>query len=175
MAEWICEQCQTGFSRPRSGKRPTRFCSQECYHLWRKDNNISLGQFKKGHIPWNKDKRGIRLSPKTEFKQGSKPPNYCHVGTIRIRKSKNGVKRAWVKTKDPNVWKLRCLSVWEKHYGKLPRGLLIHHIDKNPLNDEISNLAAISRAVHLKIHKPDFEDKRLEAIKKKALSRKRNS
>lgn len=30
--------------------------------------------YEKGHIPWNKDKKGIHLSPKTEFKKGNIPP-----------------------------------------------------------------------------------------------------
>ena len=31
--------------------------------------------FKKGHIPWNKDLKGIHLSPKSEFKKGMRLPH----------------------------------------------------------------------------------------------------
>lgn len=30
--------------------------------------------YEKGHIPWNKNKKGIHLSPQTEFKKGNIPP-----------------------------------------------------------------------------------------------------
>ena len=30
--------------------------------------------------------------------------------------------------------------VWEKYYGAVPEGFSVHHIDKNPRNNDISNL-----------------------------------
>lgn len=36
-------------------------------------NQPNVTCFKKGHTPWNKNLKGIRLSPKSEFKKGKKP------------------------------------------------------------------------------------------------------
>ena len=166
MAHWICKQCEKGFERAKAGKRKITFCSQACYHTWRKQNNVITGQFKEGDEPWNKGIKGIHLSPATEFKVGQESINKLPIGTtqIRQRKRKGKIrKRAWVKiTDNGNIrdWKPRALVVWEKHYGLIPKGLVLHHIDRDPLNDTITNLAALSRAEHLIDHRPEFETKR---------------
>ena len=138
------------------GKRPIRFCSQRCYHAWRKKNNITGGQYKKGATPWNKNKKGIHLSPKTEFKKGRISETKAPVGTVRIRSCKGGHKRAFIKVADPNIWELRCHSIWKENFGEIPKGALIHHIDKNPMNDSISNLALVSRSCHMNKHRADL-------------------
>lgn len=170
MAEWVCEQCQRRFTRVRSGDRAIRFCSQVCYHSWRKATNVTTGQFVRGIVPWNKDVKGLHLSPDTEFKKGQTSITHLPIGSVRIRHSRHNGHRAFVKIAEPNVWRLRCRVVWEEHYGPLPRGLLIHHIDRNTLNDEVQNLAGINRAWHLKEHRHE-----IETGKRAALSRKRNT
>lgn len=159
MALFTCEICRKDFKRKKAGKRPIRFCSQKCYNAWRKIAKV--GGFEAGHVPWNKGLKGIHLSPKTEFKKGHRPSIKCEVGTVRIRRFKrDNKKRAFIKIKEPNIWVLRCHYVWEKAYGKIPKGLLIHHIDRNTLNDDIKNLALVNRAIHMNEHRPEFEDKR---------------
>jgi len=166
MAHWICEFCGKGFKRPGNGKRrPIRFCSQACYHAWRKANITTVAHFAKGHVPWSKGMKGRHFSPATEFKKGNIPVNHCEVGTVRIRhRKRSGKKRAWIKIAEPNVWRLRCKAVWEKAHGPIPRGLLIHHLNEDTLDDGLDNLSAISRAAHLKIHRPEFEEKRLQKL-----------
>lgn len=49
-------------------------------------------------------------------------------------------------------------SIWENHYGKIPKdengkSYDIHHIDGNPNNNDISNLKAVSIKEHYEIHK----------------------
>lgn len=117
-------------------------------------------------VPWNKG-ISVRLSPRSEFKTGSIPANKSPVGTVRMRVDKNGKLRAWVKMEEPNVWKLRAVVEWEKSYGPLPNGLIIHHIDRDTINDSLTNLAAISRAAHMKEHRNEREPKRLAAIARK--------
>ena len=48
----------------------------------------------------------------------------------------------------------RMLShlIWEKHYGKIPKGYIIHHKDKDITNDRIENLECVSRKEHTLIH-----------------------
>jgi hypothetical protein len=42
--------------------------------------------------------------------------------------------------------------IWEQHYGKIPKGYQIHHIDGNKLNNHISNLKLISMSEHSRLH-----------------------
>ena len=43
--------------------------------------------------------------------------------------------------------------VWIKHYGPIPRGYDIHHINENKHDNRIENLKLLSRKEHIKIHK----------------------
>lgn len=109
--------------------------------------------FKKGARPWNKDKKGMHLSPKTEFKKGQRSVNFLPVGTKRLRKEKNNGYRRFIKIEDPNVWIEYAKLVWIQSNGKIPKGYLIHHIDEDKLNDTISNLALVTRAAHINLHR----------------------
>ena len=40
------------------------------------------------------------------------------------------------------------VAVWEKHNGPVPAGYVVHHVDHDPLNNELSNLQIMSRAEH---------------------------
>lgn len=42
--------------------------------------------------------------------------------------------------------------VWEQANGPIPPGHLIHHIDGDPRNNDIQNLACITKSEHAKIH-----------------------
>jgi hypothetical protein len=44
----------------------------------------------------------------------------------------------------------RPRKIYENHYGEIPKGHIIIHIDGDRYNDDISNLEAISRAENLK-------------------------
>lgn len=164
-----CRQCGEPTPLGCSGK-PKVFCSGDCDRLWRsaqwKGNKLRAGRppvnaFPAGHTPWTKGLKGIHLSPGTEFKPGPRPELRAGNGRVRIRKRKrDGRSRAWVKIVQPNVWKLRAVLVWEQAHGPLAPGFLIHHIDRDTLNDSLDNLAALSRAAHLNDHRPEFEETR---------------
>ncbi len=47
-------------------------------------------------------------------------------------------------------------KIYEKEYGRIPKGYHIHHIDGNPFNNSIENLSCISPEDHKKIHKNEF-------------------
>ena len=111
--------------------------------------------FKKGHIPWNKNKKGIHLSKKSEFKKGHKPINWKPVGTITIRIDKNKTKRNWIKIKEPNKWIELYRFNWLNAKRKLKKNYVIHHIDFNSLNDNIENLILLTRTEHINIHRND--------------------
>lgn len=67
-------------------------------------NTGFTGRIEKGHIPFNKGKKGIYLGGiKTQFKKGHKPKNYMPVGSERV----NGDGYIDIKIADPNVIKTR--------------------------------------------------------------------
>lgn len=157
-ARWTCEQCGIGFDREKSGTRPIRFCSQPCYHIWNRAHGSNSGRFSKGAAPWNKNMKGIHLSPHSEWKKGCESDKKLPVGSETIRyRAREGKARAFVKVAEPAVWKERAIVVWEKHHGrKVPSGFVVHHKDRNPLNDDPSNLEALSRADHIAEHRKEL-------------------
>ena len=108
--------------------------------------------FRFGHKPWNKDKKGIHLSPNTEFKKGQKGDGWLAVGTITIRIDKSKSQRQWIKVGEPSQWTEYAKFIWTQKNGVIPKGFIIHHIDKNTLNDNINNLAMVTRKEHFEIH-----------------------
>jgi protein-arginine kinase activator protein McsA len=44
------------------------------------------------------------------------------------------------------------VAVWEHHNGHVPEGMVIHHKDGDPRNNDISNLACISLSMHGTLH-----------------------
>lgn len=43
--------------------------------------------------------------------------------------------------------------IYESHFGKITNGFEIHHIDRNPKNNDISNLIMLPQQYHVEIHK----------------------
>ena len=42
--------------------------------------------------------------------------------------------------------------MWELHYGEIPEGYHIHHIDFDKSNNDISNLQLMSKEEHMQLH-----------------------
>ena len=131
-----------------------------------KGNKPNKTSFKKGHKSWNKGKKGIHLSPETEFKKGQKGINWKATGTISCRTDKGNKQRQWIKIEEPNIWIEYAKFIWIKNNGKISKGYLIHHIDNNSMNDNINNLALLTRKAHFQIHN-------IGEMGRKALARKR--
>ena len=55
-------------------------------------------------------------------------------------------------------------DIWEYHNGPIPPDYHVHHIDGNPLNNDISNLACLSAADHVAQH-PWTEERKIEQAK----------
>ena len=64
-----------------------------------------------------------------------------HHGYLRITSRKEGY----------HSQKLHRL-IWEKHYGPIPEGYVIHHKDGNKLNNNISNLECMPNGDHSRLH-----------------------
>lgn len=161
MAIYICEKCGANFKRAAAGDRKIRFCSQNCYHGWNRSNGSSSGRFQKGMMPWNNGTKGVMKINSGSFKKGAIPLNKHQIGDIVQRtNAREGKPRMWIKVADnggSSDWKLMAVVVWEKNHGQLPKGMVVHHKDRNQLNDDISNLQALTRADHLKEHRGEHK------------------
>ena len=85
--------------------------------------SVNKGSFKKGNKPWNKNLKGIHLSPDSEFKSGDNHTGENHPSW------KGGVQTfaddcayVWSGT---NERKRRPRVVYEENYGTIPKGYVI--------------------------------------------------
>lgn len=188
MVQTTCPKCGVTFDTKAytlaGGKRP--FCSVACRRtrtlhacvtcgksVWRTPGHLRGARvfcsracalsttFQRGFEPWNKDLKGIHLSPGSEFKPGHSSNKRVPVGTVTERKDQNGKLRAWVKIAQPNKWRQRASVAWELVNGPIPRGMVIHHHDRNPLNDSIDNLRCLTKSEHAKEHADNLVEARL--------------
>ena len=101
--------------------------------------------FKKGHVPWNKGKKGLQ-TPVTKFKKGHIPWHTKPIGSITKRKGGSGVYN-FIKI-DEHQWELLHHIIWKKHHGEIPKGHIVRFKDGNRDNVDISNLECISKGKH---------------------------
>lgn len=155
-----CEWCGTTFRYKPSHAERRKCCSKSCAAKNREARADAGGKgtrFQPGLTPWSKTHaKGRHLSPQSEFKPGHTPANKVAVGTVRIRDDKNGAPRAWVKVAEPNRWRLRSVVNWEAANGPVPRGTVIHHRDRDSLNDELGNLTPLTPSEHATEHAADL-------------------
>lgn len=72
------------------------------------------------------------------------------------------------KTYHYNTKLRKCLHryLYEKEHGEIPKGYEIHHVDHNPLNNDLSNLIALPQSEHKKIHKEEITEEQLNKLQK---------
>jgi hypothetical protein len=110
---------------------------------------MNKGNFKKGNIPWNKGVY-VRLSPKSEFKKGKTTLEDHPSWKGGVQFAKHDCVHLMLGT---NKRVRRPKFIYEKVYGKIPKGDIIYHKDGNKDNDDIRNLICISRAELVKLNK----------------------
>lgn len=126
-------------------------------------NGLVGGRFEQGHVPHNKGMHWKDyMSPEGEaklraqlFKPGERhgvsEANYRQVGAKRID-SKDGY--VLVKVSDrPPTWEMRSRLVWEQANGPIPDGYIVIHLDGEPTNDDIDNLAIAPRRLAITVNK----------------------
>jgi len=107
---------------------------------------IALGIEYNVSMPFQKgNKLGKKFQPKDK--------HWNWNGGIKHYKSGSGNKTyRWIKVGDKYVAEHRY--VMEQYLGrKLVKGELVHHIDHDSLNNDISNLEVVTQAQHNKIHR----------------------
>jgi hypothetical protein len=172
----VCEECGKGYWVKPYRRAKSRFCSFECggrstarKHLnngpkpWAsatlaRHRHKSTSRFKAGHSPWNCGVKGLQLSPATQFKKGMESDRKELLGSVTIRIDKAGKPRAWVKTTDG--WAPRAQCVYVAKHGPIPSGHIVHHKDGDSLNDRPSNLVALTRAEHIRVHRSELLEAR---------------
>lgn len=121
------------------------------YYANHKLNSGTSGRFTKGHVPFTKGKHigdlikdpvALANFNNSKFGKGHLPKNWSPVGTERKREGCDGY--IFVKVAEPNVWMLKQRVVWEQHYGKIPKGMVVSFLDGNVENFDPSNLFLIS-------------------------------
>lgn len=158
--------------------------------------------FKPGNVPWTKGRKGIHLSPATEFKpghvlRGQAARNYCVVGTIKLwhdkipkRKRRGRMKlkdgsirrgrpRRWIKVNDDGPISRRWIPyaryVWLKNGGTIPDGHFVRHKDGDQLNDSPDNLHVVNRSQNIILNEELRPEMRKIAHRLACISRKRNT
>jgi len=116
-----------------------------------------FGKFKLGSTPWNKGKKGLRLSPDTEYKADGTNTGELHPSWKGgVQTPKNDCAYLWEST---GKRKRRPRLIFEEFYGQIPEGHVIVHIDGDKNNDDPLNLMSLSRADNLKRNIEIMEDK----------------
>ena len=112
------------------------------------------GAFKKGNTPWNKNKKGIHLSPDSEFKidqlVGENHPSWKG----GVQKPKSDCTHLY-DGKNKRVRRPRV--IYEKHVGVIPPGFVVIHKDGDRHNDDPDNLKAISRSDNMRRNAPNHD------------------
>jgi hypothetical protein len=118
-----------------------------------------IGWLRKGAPAFNKGMKqteflspeAIQRTKKTRFKKGHIPHNVKPNGYERC--TRNGYTEVRVSR---GKYRFKHHLIYEKHYGKIPEGMLIRFKDGNTKNFAPSNLEAVSKLEHLQRNWLDY-------------------
>ena len=110
------------------------------------DERLIANRIKPGAVPANKGLKGVRVSPRTEFRPGHVPANRQEVGALRIN-SDGGID---IKVAPgPRQWVSLRLYVWEQAYGPVPPGMCICVRNHDEHDTQLHNLFLATRAENI--------------------------
>lgn len=126
-----CNKCDIEFTRPKNGKLPQKTDSHYCDKCKSYSMSASLAS-------------------------ASKHKRYAEVG-YKFSNGKNGYKEIFVGDNYPYrpgvKWIREHIAVMEHHIGsKIPTGMVVHHIDGDKQNNDISNLFLCTVSEHNNLH-----------------------
>lgn len=82
-------------------------------------------------------------------------PEFIEWGGRRWKRTPNSKRRNHRVYYCHSLWRSKEYlhrAIWAASHGPIPAGHDIHHVDDNPFNNDIANLACISRAEHMRGH-----------------------
>ena len=146
---FVCQHCEKEFFVPQYdiNSRPTiKYCSRDCYHLAsrkppRLQTCLHCGKefaFSSKH----KGKMFCNVNCACAYKRGRE-----RVATLDAK----GYKNVWFA--DGSGEKEHRYIIEQMIGRKLGRDEVVHHIDGNRANNEISNLAVMTRGEHSSLHR----------------------
>lgn len=127
---------------------------------FKRNNNLSsglTGRFEKGHIPANKGTKGKYNvgGNKTSFKKGHIAANNLPIGSERLRKQDYW----YVKVRDGHKnknWEPKHQVIYERYYGKIPKGSKVIFADGDKNNFDINNLILVTKSELLIMNRKGF-------------------
>lgn len=90
------------------------------------------------------------------WQSGMNHPRSKAIGSEIIRTDSCGRKRAWVKIAQPDVWIQRARYYVECFSSHIPKDRIVHHRDKDTLNDTLTNLLIVTRKWHINCHRKEL-------------------
>lgn len=96
-------------------------------------------RYNENQIKWYKRKYGLKSGLRTTFKKGGVPHNKKPIGSEF--KTKNGY--IYVKVGEPRVWIQKQRVMYEKYYGKIPKGYSVTFLNQNKEDFSKENLILI--------------------------------
>lgn len=135
-----------------------------------KINNGLTGRFKKGHEPFNKNKKGCCAEgcDKTWFQKGHLPHNTKPIGYERIGADGYVMVKIKERPSRPSCndnFKAKHHIVWEEAHGEIPKGCIIIFLDGNRQNCDSKNLAMITREEHQRMTRQKLRSNYAEITK----------
>ena len=126
--------------------------------LRRGDNPGIPYRFKKGHVPFNKGRKGWQAggrSAETRFQKGHRPQTWVPIGTEVV--DPDGYRKRKVRDDAPlgfsrRNWKFLHVLLWEEAYGPVPRGYAVIFINGTRADVRLDNLALVSRAELMRLN-----------------------
>lgn len=125
-------------------------------------NGLTGQRFKKGHIPYNKGKKGLKKANSGSFTKGHIPKNAKSVGSERINRD-NCIE---IKVEFPNKWRPKHHIIYEKYHNvKIGHWDRVLFLDGNKRNFNINNLELVSIKEQLTMAKNNFKSDNPEISK----------
>src|SRR3990167_7289050 len=123
------------------------------------------GCFRKGHVSWNKGRKGwcpagcTATQLRAGMIRGAAARKYRPLGSVTIRRDQDhheGGGRPkqprlyrWIKGKDDGPRRERYIPLarylWQKAHGPVPPGRFVVHADHDTMNDSLENLILVDR------------------------------
>ena len=123
------------------------------YKLYKTEEHIAAhrkGQFDGSRPVWNKGMKGLLIpgSEKGFFKKGNLPHNTKQDGAISIRNDQSGRPYRFVRVKI-GVWVHESVVIYEAAHGKIPKNMVVRHINGDTLDNSIENLELITKTENM--------------------------